>query len=152
MMDRNRLSEILDACGANPARWPKGEREAARGLLAQDARSQAQARHEAELDDWLKDWGAPAPRPQAMAALLAASRVTAQAIGVQAIGAQAVAGRDAGWRRDRWLAHGGAVGLAASIMALLMAVSEPTPQQPVDMTDSLVASLAFSTDLSDGWL
>lgn len=144
MIDRNRLSEILDACGANPARWPESEREAARGLLARDADLQAQAGREAELDDWLKDWEAPAPRPQAMAALLAASRATAQAVTVQGVLQET--------RRDRWLAHGGAVGLAASIMALLMAVSEPAPQQPVEVTDSLVASLAFSTDLSEGWL
>lgn len=146
MMDRSRLSEILEACGANPARWPEDERAAAKALLARDANLKAQAGREAELDEVLKDWDAPAPRPQAMSALLAASRVTAQAVSGGADAVQETR------RRERWLAHGGAVGLAASIMALVMAVSEPAPQQPVEVTDSSVASLAFSTDLSEGWL
>lgn len=148
MIERSRLSEILDACGANPGRWPEDEREAAMALLAQDAELQAQARREEALDDWLKDWDVPAPRPQAVEALLAASRVTAQA---HAAG-QTVALREATLRRDRWLAHGGAVGLAASIMALLMAVAEPAQQKPVEVTDSSVVSLAFSTELTEGWL
>ncbi|HEY4547924.1 MAG TPA: hypothetical protein VIG90_16085 [Pedomonas sp.] len=148
MIERQRLSEILDACGANPARWPDEEREAAKALLARDTELQAQARQEAVLDDWLiTAWDAPAPRPQAMETLLAASRVTAQAGVPRAIAAQETTGR-----RERWLANGWAVGLAASIMALLMAVSDPAPQAQVEVTDSSVASLAFSTDLSEGWL
>lgn len=148
MMERSRLSDILDACGANPARWPEGERAAAEALLAQDAGLQAQARQEAALDDWLKEWNAPAPRPEAVATLLAASRVTAQMPGAQAVMMTPAPAR----RRERWLANGAAVGLAASLVALLMAVGEPAPQTPVEVTDSSVISLAFSAELSEGWM
>lgn len=153
MTDRGRLAEILGACGANPARWPDAERAEAQALLAHDAGLQAQAAREAVLDDWLKDWEVPAPRPQAVAALLAASRGTSQAAGqanVQAVVMTPAPAR----RRERWLANGGAVGLAASIVALLMVAAEPAPAPPAPMevADASVVSLAFSTEFSEGWL
>lgn len=150
MIERTRLSELLDACGADPARWPEDEREAARAVLAEDAALQIQAGREAVLDEWLKDWAEPAPRPQAIEALLAASRATPQQTAPKV---QPVARPEPRRRRERWLANGGAVGLAASLMALLMAVGEPAPPpQHVDMSDPAVANMAFSTDLSEGWL
>lgn len=151
MMERQRLSEILEACGANPARWPEAERAAAEALLVLDGELQAQAGREQALDACLADWGAPAPRQQAVAALLEASRVTVQT--PQDVKAQMVL-RTPGpaRRRERWLANGGAVGLAASIVALLMVVSKPAPKAPVEVPDSSVISLAFSAELSEGWM
>lgn len=122
MSEQNRLSELLGACGADPAQ-------------------------DAALNDWLKDWAVLTPRPQAMAALLAASRITAQEVARPAF-----APPEFGRRRERWLANGWAVGLAASLMALLMAVDEPAPQAAVDLNDPAVVDMVFSTDLSEGWL
>ncbi|MCH8684586.1 hypothetical protein [Pedomonas mirosovicensis] len=85
-----------------------------------------------------------------MDALFAASRVTVQ------IPAQTLAGSPS-WtrpmrRRERWLSSGGALGLAASIVALLILAGEPTRKTQVEVTDTSMISLAFSADQSEGWL
>ncbi|MCH8684585.1 hypothetical protein [Pedomonas mirosovicensis] len=61
MIERSRLAEILETYGANPARWPEGERAAAEAALAADPGLQAVAARERLLDGWLSDWEMPAP-------------------------------------------------------------------------------------------
>lgn len=49
-MDLQRLSELLDAYGANPERWPVTERDAALALLASSGEARTQQRMAAMLD------------------------------------------------------------------------------------------------------
>ena len=150
MIARDRLTEILETYGADAERWPAGEREAARAALGADPGLQALAARESVLDDWLAAWEGPAPRATAIDALLAASRATAQV-------ALRGASRAPGWvrpmrRRERWLSSGGAVGLAACIVALLMLAGDPGQQAQTEVPDTSMIALAFSADQSEGWL
>lgn len=60
-MTPERLSQILAAYGAAPARWPEAEREAAERLLARDPAAARAARQEAGLDVLLSRHRVPAP-------------------------------------------------------------------------------------------
>ncbi len=51
-----RLSEILDAYGADPARWPAPERAAAQALLASSAEARQLAQAAQALDQLLNRW------------------------------------------------------------------------------------------------
>ena len=55
-MDRTRVLEIIAAYGADTARWPAAEREAAQALVAQDAALQAELDAAAALDTQLTAW------------------------------------------------------------------------------------------------
>lgn len=59
-MDRRRLDALLDAYGADPARWPAAERNAAQALLASDPAAQARL-EQARLLDRALDALPPAP-------------------------------------------------------------------------------------------
>lgn len=52
-MTFERLIEILDAYGADPARWPADERAAARAFVAKDARAADALAQARRLDEWL---------------------------------------------------------------------------------------------------
>lgn len=70
-MTLNRFRRLLDAYGADLARWPAAERQAARALIAADPRAR-QARDEtAELDAMLDRF---APEPVSPARVAAALR------------------------------------------------------------------------------
>lgn len=89
-MSPDRLAEIIDACGADPRRWPEAERAAAEALLAASAEARALQREAAALDALLT----PAPaRIEPSDALRA--RIMAQAASLAA--AQP---RRAGWRQQ----------------------------------------------------
>lgn len=64
-MDRDRLIALADAFGADPRRWPRDEREAARALLNSDPAARAALDQAAELDAMLD----AAPRPAVSADL-----------------------------------------------------------------------------------
>jgi len=49
-MDRMRLQSLIEAYGADPARWPAGERDDARALLAQTADAAAMRADARRLD------------------------------------------------------------------------------------------------------
>ncbi len=71
-MDLARLLELLDAYGADPRRWPAGERAAAEALIAESAEA-ANLREDAAALDMLMDLSAaPAPSPELMVQVLAA--------------------------------------------------------------------------------
>ena len=50
MMDNDRFNAILEAYGADPARWPDAERERATAFLQADSGAKAAFDHAAELD------------------------------------------------------------------------------------------------------
>ena len=60
MMGLDRFRELLDAYGAEPARWPANERGQAEALLAQDAQA-ARLRRQAAAVDALLDRAMLAP-------------------------------------------------------------------------------------------
>jgi hypothetical protein len=71
-MDARRFEALLDAYGAEPQRWPAGEREAAQAF-ARTEDGGALLRATLELDDWL-DAAAPIrPSPELRERVLAAA-------------------------------------------------------------------------------
>lgn len=52
-MNVERLQVLLDAYGAEPARWPDDERAAALALLTESAAARAAHADARQLDDWL---------------------------------------------------------------------------------------------------
>lgn len=63
-MGLERFERLVGAYGADPRRWPDGERVAAQTFLADDPEARAILDRAAELDDWLAL--APAPAPSEM--------------------------------------------------------------------------------------
>lgn len=70
-MDLARFSQLLDAYGAEPRRWPREEREAALRFLRTDARAAPLLTAAGEVDDLLLAFRVPAPSPALAAAALA---------------------------------------------------------------------------------
>jgi hypothetical protein len=142
-MDPGRLSELIDAYGADPRRWPQSERDAAETLLAASQEAQALRAEAAALDALLDLSAAPDPSPELQAAILA--------------GAQP----PSGWRR--WLADFWPVGpawqpasafAAAIVLGVAVGIGAPEIVLP-DANDGAIAeveSLAFgpALDLEDG--
>jgi hypothetical protein len=81
MMKLDRFTELLDAYGAEPRRWPSGERGAAQALLEVSAEARARLAAAAALDALLDQAaGAEAPCDEAAFARLSAEiTATAQA-------------------------------------------------------------------------
>jgi len=73
-MDPERLNELIDAYGAEPARWPAAERAAAQALLARTPAARARLAEAAALDSRLDSWtgNAPALDPARLAAAASA--------------------------------------------------------------------------------
>jgi hypothetical protein len=59
-MNMDRFQELLDAYGAEPARWPEAERDAASALLADSGEARARLAEARALDELLDRAGAPA--------------------------------------------------------------------------------------------
>jgi hypothetical protein len=115
-----RLRAILDAYGADPARWPAEEREAALGLLARSADARRERNAAALLDDTLD----AAPRMIASPAL--AARVLD------------AAPRDRRIRIERVIAVAAPLAVAAGLVLWL--VRPPTPP-PRALSDTEIAAL-----------
>jgi hypothetical protein len=61
-MTPERFSQLVDAYGADPQRWPEAERAAGLALAAQASPEQrARMKEAATLDDWLAAYTVPAP-------------------------------------------------------------------------------------------
>ena len=73
-MDLQRLRDIFDAYGADPRRWPDGERAAAEALVARSAAAAALKEDAAALDMLMDLSTAPSPSPELMARVLADRR------------------------------------------------------------------------------
>jgi hypothetical protein len=70
-MTLKRFKQLLDAYGADLARWPAAERQAARALIAADPRAGLARAETAELDAFLDRY---APEPVSAARVAAALR------------------------------------------------------------------------------
>lgn len=104
-MKRARLIDILDAYGADPARWPDVEREAAQALLARSAEA-ARAVAEARRLDALLDRAPPITLDLDATALAAAASAAPQR--------RRRGNRSAGWSGFGWPRF---AGLAACALA-----------------------------------
>ncbi len=78
-MDRTRVQEIIAAYGADVARWPKQEREAAQALMAHDAGLRAEFDAAAALDSDIMAWAMAPLAAEDHAATAAADRALANA-------------------------------------------------------------------------
>ena len=61
-MQRARLQRLIDAYGADPARWPAAERDAAKRLLAETPAMSARLEDAARLDRALDDFNPAVPK------------------------------------------------------------------------------------------
>jgi hypothetical protein len=113
-MDLDRLEALLAAYGADPARWPAAERDAARALLARSAAARARRDAAARLDRLLDAVPAAAPSPAL------AARVLAAAPQAPAAAARRRPGR-------RWPYVAAAASAAAAAALLVVAVHDPGP-------------------------
>ena len=72
-VDGTRLRRLLEAYGAEPARWPAAERRSALSLLATPSDAVRLRAEAAELDAWLDQAAPPLPSPELMADVLASA-------------------------------------------------------------------------------
>lgn len=70
-MDRERVQQLFDSYGGEPALWPAQERESALSLIREDSALQAQQRAAAALDQWLDALPSEAVNPQLTQRILA---------------------------------------------------------------------------------
>lgn len=133
-MNETRLLELIGAYGADPARWPAGERGAALTLLERSASARTALAEAAELDRLLDAAPALAPAPDLAARVL--------------IGAPGVAGRmPRPWRRV--VAAAIPVALAAGLLLWMAGptteIAAPGPSAPVEM--AAVGDYTVPTDV-----
>jgi hypothetical protein len=133
-MDAVRFAALLDAYGADPARWPEDERAAALALLAESADARARQHDAATLDAALD--AAPPAQPSDL--LLA--RVLAAAPGAPAPRAAMPAPR----RRRAgvvWRYAAVAAPLAAAAAVALWLTAAPQPSAP--LSEDVLAELSI---------
>jgi len=121
-----RFTALLDAYGAEPARWPERERAAALTLLARSPEAHAQRDEAAVLDALLDRAPAPPPPPALAARILAAAPHVA-------------APRAGAPRRVRTPRVAAAAALAAAASLMLWVVREPVA--PPTLDPAVVAQL-----------
>lgn len=68
-----RLNQIIEAYGADPARWPDAERAGAEALLETSPEARRLADDAADLDAWLESAWAPGPSELTTARVLRAA-------------------------------------------------------------------------------
>ena len=114
MIPLDRMKTLLDAYGADPTRWPEGERAAARELLAGSAEARAYAQEAKVLDTVLAQAALHAEVRVDAAALASRIARTPQrreaAVGSRARGSGAGAWFAFGWPNLAALAAAGVVG------------------------------------------
>lgn len=129
-MTDTRLQELLASYGADPARWPAPEREAALALLQASPAARALRDEAAALDAALDRWTVPAPGPALAAQVLA--------------GAPRPSRERLSWLRRLWHELGG-WRLAAPAFAASVALGALLPawlEQVEDLPDEdLIAAL-----------
>ncbi|WP_404712527.1 hypothetical protein [Sphingomonas sp. MMS24-J13] len=70
-MNVERFAVLLDAYGAEPGRWPEGERDAALAFVRADPRAAAMLEAAGEIDDLLASHRVSAPSTMLAAAIVA---------------------------------------------------------------------------------
>lgn len=123
----DRLRAVLDAYGAEPARWPASERDALASLVAASAEARRLQADAARLDSVLDALPAAMPAPGLEDRILAAARsatTTPRVASLEAARAQ----RDASTRRrGGWLAAALPLAAAAALAAWLVTGSGNPP-------------------------
>jgi hypothetical protein len=139
LMDNDRLDRLLAAYGADPARWPQGERAAAMRLFAERPRPEALAA--ASRIDGLLDAWVPASASLSLRERIAAS-------------APRPRGEKSVWRSPMfWLSGAGLA--AAGVMGLMVGVSlseghgRATTNDDGDVIAAVFDSAATSATLAD---
>lgn len=142
-MDRQRLDSLLDAYGADPARWPAAERSAAQALLASDPAAQARLA-QARLLDRALDVLPPAPAPAGD--LAARIRNAARQPVTPAIPLPAPANTNSPWRFTAALAASAVIGLWLGFAAPVASPFTSGGSTTIDLAaidQQDVAALAF---------
>ena len=145
-MDLQRLETLLDAYGADPARWPAAERAAALALLAIDPAAQAWLEKARQLDRALDRLPpAPAPAGDLAARIRAAARQQrAPAAPVVPIPAPIPAnGNRAPWRFTMALAASAVIGLWLGFATSPFTASDTAAIDLAILDQQDVAVLAF---------
>ncbi len=129
-MKRERLTEIIEAYGGDPVRWPADERPAAEALIRGDAQFERMAAEALRLDALLHEWASAEVPVSAAAADAAAKHVLARP------------------KPTRWLpaaVFGGAVAASLAIATLL----QPSPEAPVPAPAMAVGPQMAQGDLPE---
>jgi ferric-dicitrate binding protein FerR (iron transport regulator) len=137
-VDEQRALAILEAYGADPLRWPVGERAGVEAILLSNPRVAEAADAAARLDTALADWPSAESSPAARAAVIAAIQPARR-------------GRDS-WRYPL-------VGIAAALAIAIVSVSllqptAPTATVPLQVAEADALSLVYSSPVSldyDEW-
>ena len=149
-MNLRRLEALLDAHGADPARWPAAERAAAQELLAADPAAQKRL-HEARRLDRALDRLPPAPAPAAdLAARIRAVALQQNPLAAPAAPAPApipANGNRAPWRFTAALAASALIGLwlgfASSPFTVPVTAGDTASIDLAALDQQDVAALAF---------
>ena len=127
-MDRTRVLEIIAAYGADAARWPAAEREAAQALVAQDMALRAECDAAASLDAELAAWAMVPVAADDVAATAAADAAFARAAS----------------QRRWWPAAAVGGSIAASLLAAVLILPSPS-SGPSPATTQQIAQVAPTT-------
>ena len=128
-MDRTRVLEIIAAYGADAARWPADEREAAQALVAKDAALQAELDAAAAIDAELSAWAA---------APIAVSDIDATAAADAALARAPVPRR---WWPTAVLGGSVAAALVAAVAILPTSTREPSGE-PAQVAQAMTPAAA----------
>jgi hypothetical protein len=149
-----RLAKVTAAYGADPARWPAGERAALKDILADMDAAAEQLDEERALDRLLDMVPPPEPPPGAVDRVFAAA-------GIRTPGGDVVPFRRAGPLAPVGLRFGPAIGLIAASLVLGIFTGTTRlvdPLFPEDRSDRLIEAdeldtalvdLGFDSDLDD---
>lgn len=131
-----RFAALLDAWGADPARWPETERDAALALLAQSEAARRQRAQAAHLDALLAGLDAPAPSGELRLRILRVAPVAGER-------------RGSPWRR-LWDELGGwRLAMPALAAALALGIGAGTQLPALAGGDDLEAELLALARLDD---
>lgn len=132
MMTPKRFRRLLDAYGADPARWPTEEAPAIQALLDSSEEARAMQREAARVDDLLGAWDGPGVSGLDAADMAALASATPH-------GAARPAAYSDGWRITiRWPSVAGlATALAAGFVVGVLGVADPWLFTGPDMIEPL---------------
>jgi hypothetical protein len=143
-MTPSRFVALLDAYGADPARWPDAEVAAARALLERSAEARAQRDEAAALDAALDALPATTPSPALTARILAAAPAARGAR--PRLAWSRPPQRAAARRMVRYLAAAAPVAAAAGLALWLTRTPEVVPAPPAPDVVAEVGSYSLPGD------
>jgi hypothetical protein len=141
MMTLTRLSELLDAYGADPDRWPLEDRVAALELMARSAEARTLARRAGALDTMLD--AAPLAMPSRASAEALAARIVDQVAAPNVITLSRTSKASWGWPNWTALAAAAVAGLVVGWSGLNIGTGYaagsdlPDPLAPAALEEAL---------------